>query len=291
VGPKVRVYSRSLRDVTHACPEVVDTVSKFPVDSLILDGEAIVLDARGRARPFQVTMRRFGRKSDATALSKSLPLSCFFFDILLLDGESLVDATYERRRTQLEAVVSDSARVPRVVACDPADGRAFVDEMLAAGFEGVMAKSLQGPYQAGARGSLWVKIKSAMTLDLVVLAAEWGSGRRRGWLSNLHLGARDPDSGEFVMLGKTFKGMTDATLEWQTRRLQELEIRRDQWTVYVRPELVVEVAFNELQRSPHYEGGIALRFARLKAYREDKRVEEADTFDTVKDFFEKKYDG
>ena len=289
VDSEVKVYSRSLRDVTHACPEVVESALALGVDSVILDGEAIALDSRGRSRPFQETMRRFGRKSEAGDLRARLPLSCFFFDMLLLNGESLVDEPYERRRERLEAVVSESERVPSLVVEEPESARAFVDRMLGAGYEGVMAKSLDGVYQAGSRGSLWVKLKAAMTLDLVVLAAEWGSGRRRGWLSNLHLGARDTETGEYVMLGKTFKGMTDAVLEWQTHRLQELEVKRDQWTVHVRPELVVEIAFNELQRSNQYPGGMALRFARLKAYREDKRPEDADTMERVRDLFERKF--
>jgi DNA ligase 1 len=251
---------------------------------VILDGEAIALDAASRPLPFQDTMRRFGRRLDVASLRAELPLRAFFFDIVWCDGESLLDAPLSARLQQLDLAVPEELRVPRIVTGDAAEARAFQSDALARGHEGVMAKALDAPYAAGRRGSAWLKVKTARTLDLVVLAVEWGSGRREGWLSNLHLGARDPATGGFVMLGKTFKGMTDELLEWQTRELQARETHREGHVVYVRPELVVEIAFNDVQRSPHYPGGVALRFARVKGYRPDKRPDEADTIETVRSY-------
>jgi DNA ligase-1 len=253
---------------------------------LILDGEAIALRADGRPHPFQVSMRRFGRKLDVEALRGELPLSVFFFDCLFRNHESLVDLGARERRKALEAALPAMLLTPSLVTDSLEKAEAFYADALAHGHEGLMAKSLEATYEAGRRGAGWLKVKSAHTLDLVVIGVEWGSGRRKGWLSNLHLGARDPRSGEFVMLGKTFKGLTDQTLEWQTRELLAREVRRDQWTVYVRPELVVEIAFNDVQQSPHYPAGMALRFARVKGYRPDKRAEEADTIDTVRSIFQ-----
>jgi DNA ligase 1 len=284
-GTDVRVFTRNLNDVTARVPEVVGAVQNVP-SSLILDGEAIALRHDGRPHPFQVTMRRFGRKLDVVALRGELPLSVFFFDVLLRDGESLFDRGAGERHDILRQVLPSTFVTPSLVTGELEAAQAFYDDALAHGHEGLMAKALGAPYESGRRGSGWLKIKSAHTLDLVVLAAEWGSGRRRGWLSNLHLGARDPMSGGFVMLGKTFKGLTDETLEWQTRAFLDRETHRDQWTVYVRPELVVEIAFNDIQTSPHYPGGMALRFARVKGYRPDKRAEEADTIDTVRRLYE-----
>lgn len=285
LGDDVRVYTRRLNDVSHACPEVVESVRALDAESLILDGEVIALKKDGRPYPFQVTMRRFGRRLDVGAMRKALPLTSVYFDCLYLNGESLLDVGARERFEKLSAVVPDELVVRRIVTGDSDAARSFVDEALAAGHEGVMAKALDAPYEAGARGKAWLKVKTAHTLDLVVLAAEWGSGRRKGWLSNLHLGALDADTGRFVMLGKTFKGMTDEILEWQTTKLQEIETKRDEWTVWVRPELVVEIAFNDLQKSPHYPGGLALRFARLKSYRDDKGVEDADTMATVREIY------
>jgi DNA ligase-1 len=283
-GDEVKVYTRSLNEVTGAVPEVVETVRAARAASLILDGEVIALRADGRPHPFQVTMRRFSRKLDVDALRGELPLSVFFFDCLLKDGVSLVDRPMHERRAALEASLEQVT--PGLTTSDAAQARAFYDGVLAKGHEGIMAKAPDAPYEAGRRGANWFKVKKAKTLDLVVLAAEWGSGRRRGFLSNLHLGARDPASGGFVMLGKTFKGMTDELLEWQTRELQAREVRRDEWTVHVRPELVVEIAFNDLQESPHYPAGLALRFARVKGYRPDKRAKDADTIDTVRRIYQ-----
>jgi DNA ligase-1 len=281
-GSDVRVFTRNLNDVTARVPEIVSSVRASHTESVILDGEAIALRRDGRPHPFQITMRRFGRKLDVDALRGELPLSVFFFDVLLRDGEALVDRGAGERHDILREALPSAFVTPSLVTGDLKAAQAFYDDARSHGHEGLMAKALGAPYESGRRGSGWLKIKSAHTLDLVVLAAEWGSGRRRGWLSNLHLGARDPASGGFVMLGKTFKGLTDETLEWQTREFLGREARRDQWTVYVRPELVVEIAFNDVQESSQYPGGLALRFARVKGYRPDKRPEEADTIDTVR---------
>jgi DNA ligase-1 len=266
-------------------PEILDAIREFPARMLILDGEAIALRADGTPHPFQVTMRRFGRTLDIERLRESLPLNAFFFDCLHVDGEDLIDLPAVGRFERMLSVVPAGFLVPRIVTGKSGAAAGFFEQALAEGHEGLMAKSLDSLYEAGNRGAGWLKIKPAHTLDLVVIAAEWGSGRRRGWLSNLHLAARDAQTNRFIMLGKTFKGMTDKMLQWQTRRLLELESGREGHVVHVRPELVVEIAFNDLQASPQYPGGLALRFARVKRYREDKRPEEADTIDTVRGIF------
>ena len=278
---EVRVFTRHLREVTAAVPEVVETVVSIPSRRLILDGEVLALEPDGSPLPFQVTMRRFGRKLDVDALRRALPLTPFFFDCLLVDGQDLVDDPFSRRADALAEILGERSLVPRVLSPGPGEAAAFVADARRAGHEGVMAKSLAAGYAAGSRGAAWLKIKQVATLDLVVLAAEWGSGRRRGWLSNLHLGARDPAQNGFVMLGKTFKGLTDELLAWQTQRFLDMEIGRDRHTVFVRPELVVEIAFNDVQASPQYPGGVALRFARVKRYRDDKTAADADTIETV----------
>jgi len=267
---EVRVYSRTLNDITAELPTVVDNSRILEMTEAILDGEAIVLSADKRPVRFQETMKGLGG---------GIP---FFFDILYLDGTSLLDQPYSTRAKILAGHVPESQRPPRIVTADARQAQDFFDAAIAAGQEGLMAKGLESTYEAGRRGGAWFKVKKANTLDLVVLAAEWGHGRRHGKLSNLHLGARDPATGGFVMLGKTFKGMTDELLEWQTKRLQEIETHRDGIVVYVRPELVVEIAFNGLQDSPHYPGGLALRFARVIRYRDDKKPEDADTIETVR---------
>lgn len=286
VGESVRIYTRSSNEVTAAVPEIVETVRSLPAQEMILDGEAIAFTAAGRPHPFQVTMRRFGRKLDVEKLRSELPMQAFFFDCLHLEGENLTDRPARERFAALARAVPAAVIIPRRITASAAEAQAFYDAALAAGHEGLMAKSLDAPYEAGNRGASWLKIKRAHTLDLVVLAAEWGHGRRTGKLSNLHLGALDPATGEYVMLGKTFKGLTDALLEWQTKELQAREVRNDGYTVYVRPELVVEIAFSDLQASPRYPGGLALRLARVKRYREDKRVEDADTMASVRKIFE-----
>lgn len=287
VDGDVRIYTRRLNEVTASAPELADAVRRLPVSRVILDGEAIALRPDGRPSPFQVTMRRFGRKQDIDRLRAELPLSAFFFDCLHCEGEDLIARPARERFQALQSVLPAGMVIPRRVSGDPQVAAAFLDEALARGHEGLLIKSLQAPYEAGNRGSSWRKLKAVHTLDLVVLAAEWGNGRRQGWLSNLHLGARDPRSGQFVMLGKTFKGMTDRMLAWQTERLLTLAVARDAYTVYVRPELVVEIALNGVQASPQYPGGLALRFARVKRYREDKTPIEADTIDTVRSIYQK----
>jgi DNA ligase-1 len=283
-GDDVRIFSRSLRDVTASAPEVVSLVAALPARDAILDGEVIALQPGGSPHPFQVTMSRFSRQAAtgrAGPAPPALPLTAFLFDCLYLDGAALVDEPQERRLAALQDVAA-AAAVPRVLRPSLEQAQSFTREALARGHEGVMAKSLAAPYAAGRRGSAWLKVKQPRLLDLVVLAAEWGHGRRRGWLSNLHLGARDPARNALVMLGKTFKGLTDEMLAWQTGRLLSLELGRDSGTVFVRPELVVEIAFNEIQQSPIYPGGFALRFARVRRYRTDKVAAEADTIDAVR---------
>lgn len=285
VADTVRIYTRSLNEVTAAVPEIAEAVQSLPVREIILDGEAIAFNAAGRPHPFQITMRRFGRKLDVDKLRTELPMQAFFFDCLRLEGQSLADRPARERFEALSAAAPAALQIPRLITSSVTDAQKFYEDALAHGHEGVMAKSLDSPYEAGNRGSSWLKIKRAHTLDLVVLAAEWGHGRRTGKLSNLHLGALDPSTGEYVMLGKTFKGLTDATLEWQTREFLARATHRDQWTVYIRPELVVEIAFSDLQASPRYPGGLALRLARVKRYRDDKRVEEADTMESVRKIY------
>ncbi|KQR49325.1 DNA ligase [Microbacterium sp. Leaf161] len=280
-GDDVSVYTRSLADITHRVPEIVEIVRGLPAHDLILDGETLSLDEDGGPRPFQETMSRFGAD-----VSRELVLRPWFFDLLHVDGRDLLDEPLSTRLTELEKAVGEW-RMPGIVTDDPAAAEQLSREALAAWHEGVVVKGVDAPYAAGRRGKSWVKVKPVLTYDLVVLAAEWGSGRRQGWLSNLHLGALDP-SGEFgepgglVMVGKTFKGLTDDLLRWQTENFPPLETRRTQSTVFLRPEFVVEIAIDGVQRSPRYPGGIALRFARVKAYRPDKSVADADTIQTLR---------
>ncbi len=284
-GDQVTVYTRSLDDVTARLPEVVEATRALPVTDLIADGEAIALGRDNRPQPFQVTASRFGRSVDVAAARAAQPLTVFYFDVLHCDGVDLVDAPAVDRTALLDQRVPARHRVDRLITADPVAAADFLTAALAAGHEGVVAKSPTAPYEAGRRGASWLKVKPVHTLDLVVLAVEWGSGRRHGKLSNIHLGARDPASGEYVMLGKTFKGMTDAMLEWQTRRFRELAIGPiDEGVVQLKPEQVVEIAFDGVQRSSRYPGGLALRFARVLRYRDDKSPAEADTIDTVRMF-------
>jgi DNA ligase-1 len=281
-GDHVAIYTRSLDDVTDRLPEVVAAVRALPVRSLVADGEAIALHPDGRPHPFQVTASRFGTRTPGP---DRLPLSAFVFDVLHLDGDDLLDLPTSERLDVLDRIVPGEQRVERLITADPEQAEEFLQRTLAAGHEGVMAKSLTANYEAGRRGAGWLKVKPVHTLDLVVLAVEWGSGRRRGKLSNIHLGARDPATGGFVMLGKTFKGMTDAMLDWQTQRFAELATGpMDGHVVELRPEQVVEIAFDGLQASTRYPGGLALRFARVLRYRDDKPAAEADTIDTVRAF-------
>lgn len=286
-GGVVSIYTRSLDDVTARLPEVVEATLALPVTNLIADAEAIALRGDGRPHRFQITASRFGRRG-GTAGPDTPRLSVFFFDLLHVDGVDLLDLPSDERVARLDEIVPASQRVDRFLTTEPDAAQAFLDETLAAGHEGVMAKSTTAPYEAGRRGAGWLKVKPVHTLDLVVLAVEWGSGRRTGKLSNIHLGARDPHSGGFVMLGKTFKGMTDEMLAWQTDRFIELaDGPTDGYVVKVRPEQVVEIAVDGLQTSKRYPGGMALRFARVLRYRDDKSADEADTIDTVRALYER----
>jgi DNA ligase-1 len=277
----VAIYSRALNDVTAAVPEIVDVVRALPAKDLILDGEVISLKSDGRPQPFQVTARRFNRKIDLEKMQAELPLTPFWFDLLYLDG-NLLHEPQARRFAALDSIAPGLMNlIPHTVTSNAEAAREFLTEALARGHEGIMAKSPASEYATGARGRAWIKVKHVKTLDLVILAAEWGSGRRKGFLSNLHLGARDQEKGGFAMLGKTFKGLTDEMLAWQTQEFLKIEIARDAHTVYIEPKIVAEIAFNDIQISPHYESGLALRFARVKRYRPDKSVAESDTFQTV----------
>jgi DNA ligase-1 len=280
-GGDVRIFTRNLADVTHRLPEVVEVVQRMPVHDVILDGETLSLDEDGAPRPFQETMSRFG--ADAARETKLHP---WFFDVLHVDGRDLLEEPLSARIGELERIAPEY-RVRGEITADPEVAERVSRDALAAGQEGIVVKAIGSPYAAGRRGSSWVKVKPVHTYDLVVLACEWGSGRRRGWLSNLHLGALDAegefgDPGSYVMVGKTFKGLTDALLTWQTERFQELEVRRTANTVWVAPLVVVEIAIDGVQKSSRYPGGIALRFARVKRYRDDKRPEEADSIQTLR---------
>jgi ATP-dependent DNA ligase I len=296
-GGSVRLFTRTLDDITVRLPEVVAALAALPLRRAVFDGELIALRPDGRPYAFQDTAARAASQTgsrgragadadggaEADGREPSVPLSAFLFDVLHLDGSDLIDRPDAERRAALAGVVPAEMLMPRLVTADPEEADAFFRDAVARGHEGVVVKSLATPYAAGRRGAGWIKVKPRHTFDLVVLAVEWGHGRRKGWLSNLHLGARDPETGGWVMLGKTFKGLTDELLTWQTARLLELEDHRDDWTVYVRPELVVEIAFDGVQRSPRYPGGVALRFARVLRYREDKPAAEADTIASVRD--------
>jgi DNA ligase-1 len=302
VGPDVRVFTRNLNDVTDRLPDVVAAARALPAERLVLDGEVLSLRDDDRPRAFQDTMSRFGRDLRTAAAAASaatgpldestiergagpppatgVTLRPFFFDVLHVDGTDLIDTPLRERIDALQAVTG-ALRIPGIVTADEAEAAAFLDTALDAGHEGVMVKGLDSPYQAGRRGKSWRKVKPVRLVDLVVLAAEWGYGRRQGWLSNLHLGARDPDAGGFVMVGKTFKGLTDALLRWQTEAFLAREIGREGHVVHVRPELVVEIALDGVQASTRYPGGVALRFARVKRYRADKQPAEADTIGSL----------
>jgi DNA ligase-1 len=276
-GDEVHVWTRTLREITGSVQELVELVRALPCESVVLDGETLALTDAGRPRPFQDTMSRFGSTRDEQV--KALLLRPYFFDCLHLDGVDLLDAPLSERNAALRKVAGAHV-IPGEVGVSRA--AEVLEAAMEAGHEGVMVKDLASPYAAGRRGRAWLKVKPVHTIDLVVLAAEWGHGRRTGTLSNLHLGARDPDGGPPIMVGKTFKGMTDELLAWQTRTFQEIETHRDDWTVYVRPEVVVEIELDSAQVSTRYPGGLALRFARVVRYRPDKDPAEADTIDTVR---------
>ncbi|MBB2891584.1 ATP-dependent DNA ligase [Flexivirga oryzae] len=281
-GDDIRLFTRSLEEITDRLPEVVEIVAGLPADRLVLDGEAIALAADGRPLPFQVTGARTASSADPARLRAETPVTPQFFDLLHVDGEDLIDDPLRERQHRLGKLVPERWLIGRSAVGSVADAQQFFTERVAGGDEGVVVKDLEAPYAAGRRGAGWVKVKPRHTLDLVVLAVEWGSGRRKGFLSNIHLGARDPETGGHVMLGKTFKGMTDEMLRWQTARFRELATDDGDWVVHLRPEQVVEIAFDGLQRSSRYPGGLALRFARVIRYRDDKTADEADTIDTVR---------
>jgi len=280
-GDRVEVFTRNLNDLTAKVPEIVAKARELPLDTVILDGEALVVGPDGTPESFQDSMSRFGSHDQSEVLTP------FYFDILHLDGVDLIDRPTLERREALESVIPLDQRISAIVTDDATTAAAFYDEAIEAFHEGVVIKEADAPYEAGRRGGSWVKVKPAHTLDLVILAAEWGSGRRKGWLSNLHLGAKDPDGG-FVMLGKTFKGLTDEMLTWQTEQFLAIEDHREGHVVYLEPRIVYEIAVDGVQRSPRYPGGMALRFARVKGYREDKDPEDADTVDTVRAILDRK---
>ncbi|WP_151475401.1 ATP-dependent DNA ligase [Streptomyces albicerus] len=285
-GDDVRLYTRTLDDITDRLPELTSAAGELKGERFILDGEVIAFDEDGRPRSFQDIAGRVGSRVDVATVAEAVPVSPVFFDALSVDGHDLLDLPFAARHAELARLVPEPMRVRRTLVADPADAEAraaaeqFLIDTLKRGHEGVVLKGLDAPYSAGRRGASWLKVKPVHTLDLVVLAAEWGHGRRTGKLSNLHLGARNPD-GSFAMLGKTFKGMTDAMLTWQTERLQELAVEDNGWVVTVRPELVVEIAYDGLQRSTRYPAGVTLRFARVVRYREDKTPAQADTVETL----------
>ncbi|MDX3310113.1 ATP-dependent DNA ligase [Streptomyces sp. NPDC054884] len=282
-GDDVRLYTRTLDDITDRLPEVTRAARGLAGSRFILDGEVLALDGAGRPRSFQETAGRVGSRVDVATAAQAVPVSPVFFDVLSVDGRDLLDLPFAERHAELARLAPEPMRVRRTLVSGPEDADAaeeFSRQTLLRGHEGVVVKALDAPYSAGRRGASWLKVKPVHTLDLVVLAAEWGHGRRTGKLSNLHLGARARDGG-FVMLGKTFKGMTDAMLAWQTERLRGLAVEENGYVVTVRPELVVEIAYDGLQRSTRYPAGVTLRFARVLRYREDKRPEEADTVETL----------
>ncbi|MFF4349837.1 ATP-dependent DNA ligase [Streptomyces sp. NPDC001530] len=282
-GDDVRIYTRTLDDITDRLPELTSAALELKGERFILDGEVIAMDAEGRPRSFQETAGRVGSRVDVATAARTMPVSPVFFDALSVDGQDLLDLPFTERHAELARLVPEPMRVRRALVDGPADlpeAERFLADTLKRGHEGVVVKALDAPYSAGRRGASWLKVKPVHTLDLVVLAAEWGHGRRTGKLSNLHLGARTAD-GSFAMLGKTFKGMTDAMLNWQTERLQELAVEDNGYVVSVRPELVVEIAYDGLQRSTRYPAGVTLRFARVVRYREDKTPAEADTVETL----------
>jgi DNA ligase 1 len=295
-GREVAVFTRTLDDITARVPEIAEAAMSLAVTDVVLDGEAVALTPDGRPRPFQVTAARTASQADVSRLREQTPLTPFLFDLLHLEGADLIDAPASERHRLLSGIAPAALLTPRIVTADPAVAGAFLADAVARGHEGLVLKSLDSPYRAGRRGSEWIKVKPRHTLDLVILAAEWGHGRRRGVLSNLHLGARDPETGGLVMLGKTFKGLTDEMLAWQTTRLLELADPEQRWpegqdrreaygVVWVRPELVVEIAFDGVQASRRYPGGLALRFARVLRFRPDKSPAEADTIDSVREIW------
>ncbi|MEM4718679.1 MAG: ATP-dependent DNA ligase [Nitrososphaerota archaeon] len=289
---EVRIFSRRLSDVTRSLPDIVQVVKEFSsrFSEIVLDGEVVAVDEAGRPMPFQELLRRFRRLKGVEEEAERIPLKLWIFDILYLDGQELLDMPYRERRELLEKLIPEEHLAPRIISSRLEEVQSFMRRAMQEGHEGLMAKSLESPYRPGRRERLWLKIKPADTLDLVIVAADWGHGRRSGWLSNYHLAAYNPETGEFEVVGKTFKGLTDEEFEWMTKRLLELAISNDGYTVAVRPRIVVEVAFNEIQRSPKYRSGYALRFARITRIRADKAPEEADTIQRIRELYEQQFE-
>jgi DNA ligase-1 len=288
-GDRIKIFSRRLGDVTESIPDVVSSIRSIDANELLVEGEAVAIGPNGKPLPFQDLMRRFVRVKNIGEVSRQVPLRLFLFDILYLNGEMLIDEPYERRWDLLSKTAPDFL-APRIITEKVEEAETFLQSALKAGHEGLMAKSLKSPYAPGSRGKNWIKIKPFETLDLAIIAAEWGYGRREGWLSNYHLGARDEKTGGYAMLGKTFKGLNDEEFETITKRLLAAKVRESRQTVYVKPEIVVEVAYNEIQRSPRYQSGLALRFARINRMREDKSVDEVDTLEKVKGLYGKQFE-
>jgi len=289
---EVRIFSRRLSDVTRSLPDIVQVVKEFSsrFSEIVLDGEVVAVDEAGRPMPFQELLRRFRRLKGVEEEAERIPLKLWIFDILYLDGQELLDMPYRERRELLEKLIPEEHLAPRIISSRLEEVQSFMRRAMQEGHEGLMAKSLESPYRPGRRERLWLKIKPADTLDLVIVAADWGHGRRSGWLSNYHLAAYNPETGEFEVVGKTFKGLTDEEFEWMTKRLLELAVSDDGYTVAVRPRIVVEVAFNEIQRSPKYRSGYALRFARITRIRADKAPEEADTIQRIRELYEQQFE-
>ncbi|MEM3897771.1 MAG: ATP-dependent DNA ligase [Nitrososphaerota archaeon] len=289
---EVRIFSRRLSDVTRSLPDIVQAVKEFSsrFSEIVLDGEVVAVDEAGRPMPFQELLRRFRRLKGVEEEAERIPLKPWIFDVLYLDGQELLDMPYRERRELLEKLISEEHLAPRIISSSLEEVQSFMRRAMQEGHEGLMAKSLESPYRPGRRERLWLKIKPADMLDLVIVAADWGHGRRSGWLSNYHLAAYNPETGEFEAVGKTFKGLTDEEFEWMTKRLLELAVSDDGYTVAVRPRIVVEVAFNEIQRSPKYRSGYALRFARITRIRADKAPEEADTIQRIKELYERQFE-
>jgi DNA ligase 1 len=288
---EVKIFSRQLSEVTPSLPELVEwTQTKIAADSFIVEGEVVAVNAEGKPLPFQELMRRFRRVHQIEATMKEVPVRLYLFDLLYLNGQSLIDKPYQERWQKLAEICEQSLLADRVIANDAKTAEQFLQRAMDAGHEGLMAKDLTSVYQPGSRGKKWFKIKPAETLDVAIVAADWGYGRRTGWLSNYHLAVRDSETGEFLVIGKTFKGLTDAQFKWMTENLQRLKISETNYTVHVRPQIVVEVAYNEIQRSPQYKSKFALRFARIKRIRIDKAAEQVDTIERLQQLYDKQFE-
>jgi DNA ligase-1 len=288
---EIKIFSRQLSEVTPSLPELVEWAqTKIAANSFIVEGEVVAVNAEGKPLPFQELMRRFRRVHQIEETMKEVPVRLYLFDLLYLNGQSLIDQPYQERWRKLMEICDKNLLADRIIASDTKTAEQFLQQAMQAGHEGLMAKDLTSVYQPGSRGKKWFKIKPAETLDVAIVAADWGYGRRTGWLSNYHLAVRDSETGEFLVIGKTFKGLTDAEFKWMTENLQKLKISETNYTVHVRPQIVVEVAYNEIQRSPHYQSKFALRFARIKRIRTDKAAEQIDTIERLQQLYEKQFE-